>query len=487
MAQMLPFEVDLTAKPETNVWRRTYIPVGSDVSYLKSVGNFTDKELETIQNTPFLASRIQAASQVFTPIGWNDVYKGKKVDRSFTDARQAYNFAVNNPDEFLRSEFPAYLGSNDPDAATAIVQELSNTGLSPDEINTLYEASLQEAPKYAETSTEYVNRMASIPGDKGAFGFLVDYLVPIASTIGAIVAGPVGAAVANSVAQLSKTGKIDPVQTAVAAGSAYASQELFGGAPTTESVDYSLTAGGADVGGTSFQAPAGDVTGIQLAPDVVSDGLKIAAESLAPNIGTSIVPVNLGLGPQDYSLLGGTSPEQLAGMGDTGLLSGTPGEGLQLPTVPALPGMGGGQGLVVPVEGGYVTETGFTPEGATPILGDPDSFINDPEVLGRPVIEDVPEGLSARDVFDALRGARSIYNLLNPPASGMAVGGGLVDDSGFQPQGVQFPLGGMTDVQRTALPTLGPVISPYISKERLASLSQPYNLLGYQPNFSLLG
>jgi hypothetical protein len=176
-------------------------------------------------------------------------------------------------------------------------------------------------------------------------------------------------------------------------------------------------------------------------------------------------------------------------MGETGLLSGTGGEGLQLPTVPALPDMGGGQGLVVPVEGGVVTETGFTPVGATPILGDSDSFINDPEVLGRPVIEDVPEGYSARDVFDALRRGRSIYNLLNPPASGQAVGGGLVDMGGFQPTGVQFPMPAPTQIARTSLPSLGPVISPYISQERLNLLSQPYqnNLLGYQPNFSLLG
>jgi hypothetical protein len=174
-----------------------------------------------------------------------------------------------------------------------------------------------------------------------------------------------------------------------------------GGEPT--GVDYSLTGGGADVGGLGFQVPGGEFTGINLAPEVTSEGLKLAAGSLAPGLGTSIVPVNLGLGAQDYGLLGGTSPDQLATIGETGLLPGAGGEGLQLPTVPALPGMGGGQGLVVPVEGGFVGETGFTPVGATPSLGDPSSFINDPNVLGQPVIETVAGG-STLSLTDALRG-----------------------------------------------------------------------------------
>jgi hypothetical protein len=490
MAQAIGQEVNLQLRPETNIWRRTYLPVGSDVSDLKSVGSFTDEELKVIAETPFLASRIRAAAEMPTPIGWNDTYKGKKVTRSFTDARQAYNFAVNNPTEFLKSEFPAYLGSGSPDAATQLVSKLAEAGETPENISTLYESALEEAPKYTESFEEYSARKAAERGSGagGAFGWLVDYVVPLFTTAGAIAGGPIGAAVANSIAQLSTTGKVDPVQAATAAATAYVGQEVFGPAATEAGgVDYSLAGGGADVGGTGFQVPGGEFTGINLAPEVTSEGFKLAAESLAPGVGTSIVPVNLGMGAQDYSLLGGTSPDQLATIGETGLLPGTGGEGLQLPQVPALPGMGGGQGLVVPVEGGYVTETGFTPEGATPVLGDPDSFINDPEVLGRPVIEDVSEGFGPRDVLDTLRRARSVYNLLNPPASGQAVGGGLLDDTGFQPTGVEFPLAGVTQVQRAALPSLGPVISPYISKKRLSLLSQPSNLLGYQPNFSLLG
>ena len=52
--------------------------------------------------------------------------------------------------------------------------------------------------------------------------------------------------------------------------------------------------------------------------------------------------------------------------------------GMDMPKSPNLDSMGGGQGLRIPVQGGYITEQGFTPEGYTPDLGDPNSFINQP-------------------------------------------------------------------------------------------------------------
>lgn len=52
--------------------------------------------------------------------------------------------------------------------------------------------------------------------------------------------------------------------------------------------------------------------------------------------------------------------------------------GMDMPKSPNLDDMGGGQGLRLPVEGGYITEQGFIPEGYTPDLGDPNSFINKP-------------------------------------------------------------------------------------------------------------
>lgn len=52
--------------------------------------------------------------------------------------------------------------------------------------------------------------------------------------------------------------------------------------------------------------------------------------------------------------------------------------GMDMPKTGNLDGMGGGQGLRIPVEGGYITEDGFVPDGYTPDLGDPNSFINQP-------------------------------------------------------------------------------------------------------------
>jgi hypothetical protein len=245
------------------------------------------------------------------------------------------------------------------------------------------------------------------------------------------------------------------LQTGITAGLA-SSLGGAGGEPTG-GVDYSLTGGGADVGGLGFQVPGGEFTGINLAPEVTSEGFKLAAESLAPGVGTSIVPVNLGMGAQDYSLLGGTSPDQLATIGETGLLPGTGGEGLQLPQVPALPGMGGGQGLVVPVEGGFVGETGFTPIGATPVLGDPGSFINNPDVLGQPVIQDIPVAPTI-SVTDALRG----MNLANQLMGGgqQTATGFPQQQSSFQPTGVDYS--GILGLlgQRASVPGIQSLLGP---------------------------
>ena len=60
--------------------------------------------------------------------------------------------------------------------------------------------------------------------------------------------------------------------------------------------------------------------------------------------------------------------------------------GLQMPLAPGLSSMGGGYGFITPVTGGYMTSLGFVPTDHSQILGDPASFINDPNVLGKTVI-----------------------------------------------------------------------------------------------------
>lgn len=288
-----PASVNFNAPPETNFSRRSFIPVGEVGEFAKSSGEFTPEELEVIRKTPFLASRIEAAYDKGTIIGYRDSYKNRS---DLVEARQAYNFAVNNPKEFYKSEFPAYLGSNDPTAATQLVQTLSDFGETPDSLKSLYESSLVSAPDYSMTYDEKVAINRATQGANDPLG-LQQYLKPIFTTIGAIAGGPVGAAVMNSLVQLGETGKIDPKETATAAAIAYVGQEVFGPTvPETSGVDYSLTGGGADAGGTGFQGSS-------------TEGFTSGATPPPP---TSLL--DTGLGSINYNLL---EPSQLSGVGET--------------------------------------------------------------------------------------------------------------------------------------------------------------------------
>lgn len=103
---------------------------------------------------------------------------------------------------------------------------------------------------------------------------------------------------------------------------------------------------------TSFTPDYSLATGAPVIPDMGAQGIQV------PTI-TELVDV-VGQ-PVDYSLP----------IPDSGL-------GLQMPTAPNLDSMGGGQGLVIPVDGGVITEAGFIPDTYVPDLGDPNSFINQP-------------------------------------------------------------------------------------------------------------
>lgn len=158
--------------------------------------------------------------------------------------------------------------------------------------------------------------------------------------------------------------------------------------------------------------------------------------------------------------------------------------------VPSLSAMGGGTGLTVPVTGGTVSEMGFVPTGATPALGDPSSFINDPNLLygdtpGAVISEDylstnLPAAASGLSVQDALRTARLASSLFGqqPQAyqSGYRGGGQVagVDASGLL--GLLQGKAGVPGVSPLIAPVASPVVSPY----------EP--LLGQQPQYqSLLG
>jgi len=175
-------------------------------------------------------------------------------------------------------------------------------------------------------------------------------------------------------------------------------------------------------------APPAPVT---ITPIEPSGLLSSAAENLLggpAEVTTPTIPAP----PPNYSLIDGANfPPAAEGMGGgTGITPGAAGEGLQLPTTPNIGAMGGGQGLLVPVAGGTVGALGFTPAGAVPILGDPGSFINNPDVLGQPVLaQGSPNPLIS--VQDALRGARLASNLLTPQQQQVPQ-----QDIGNIPQGV---------------------------------------------------
>jgi hypothetical protein len=166
---------------------------------------------------------------------------------------------------------------------------------------------------------------------------------------------------------------------------------------------------------------------------------------------TQLPPVEtIGIEPVDYSL-------------------GTPtgGVGLTVPTMPNIASMGGAQGLTVPVTEGTVGQLGLTPTGATPVLGSPSSFINNPEVLGQPVIQQgTPTTIDPRDI---LRTANTLRQLTNQPEQPQA------------PQTPQVTQGGPTGIDYSGLLNL------------LASQARTSGLLGtkFQPQTinlaSLLG
>ena len=409
---MLPSSVNLNELPEKNTSRRTFFPLGEigQLPYIRD--EFSEQELNVIKNTPFLASRLEAAAEKGNIIGYRDTYKNNAAK---LEARQAYNFAVNNPKEFLKSEFPAYLGSGNVSAITQIVGELNKLGETPQTLTSLYESSLPEAPNYTQTYSEFREINKATQGADG--GPLGKYIQPIMTTIATIALGPPGAAFANAVFQLGETGKIDPEKVAVAAAKAYVAQETIGAIKGTP----------AEAGGLPSDYDVDPFGPGGITPDVVPPALPPVDYSL---LGDARFPSQtLGTPPPlpDASVLGSAPVDYGLGPQTTPGVDG--GQGLKLPTMPNVGEMGGGQGTTIPVSGGTIGPLGLTPSGATPVLGDPGSFINDPSVLGTDVIpQGTPSSISLRD---ATRAARLANSLLNPPEAGGA-GGGVAQDSAQQ-------------------------------------------------------
>jgi hypothetical protein len=108
-----------------------------------------------------------------------------------------------------------------------------------------------------------------------------------------------------------------------------------------------------------------DISKIGLGTDVKTDYSLASGVTLPSTEGLKVEPVT------DAGATVGTSPVDYG-------FSVTDGLGLKMPTSPNITDMGGGQGLTVKTPEGELSESGITPTGTAPDLGDPDSFINKP-------------------------------------------------------------------------------------------------------------
>jgi hypothetical protein len=184
----------------------------------------------------------------------------------------------------------------------------------------------------------------------------------------------------------------------------------FGGA-----AGAGAAAGGA-AGGTGLTVGAGGATGLTAGAAGTTGLVAPAGFTLAPGVGAAGLAAGTAAAGSSGGSTGLLDTAQFGQTGQTGITPGAAGQGLQVPTTPGLSSMGGGTGLAVPVSGGTVTQLGFVPTGATPVLGDPASFINNPNVLGNTVFSTdylaAPGAATGMSASDALRLANQARNLL---------------------------------------------------------------------------
>ena len=268
---------------------------------------------------------------------------------------------------------------------------------------------------------------------------------------------------------------------ALAAYGVYNLGTTLAGAGGAEAVS-AAAAGGASVAPQSFQALLAE-KGIQTA--ATTAGSTAVPGSFAAALPGLVAPVGI-LDLPSYGLLDETTFPQDGisttippGGADMGVAQGitvVPPATVGAPATiagleaPGLSAMGGAQGVTVPVttpvtmpngqvvmQPGVVSEMGFVPSTATPALGDPSSFINDPNLLydpntpGAVISEDylatnfsTPSGISIKDALDAARLGKQLLTPQQQMQQGglLSVGGGQA-----QPMGVDFsPLYGQTVV-----------------------------------------
>lgn len=362
-------------------------------------------------------------------------------------------------------------------------------------------------------------------------GSLEKYIAPILTVAGAYFGAPqlggalggkvagaaAGAAIGNTAGQLLATAEIDWEQVALSGGLAGAGQYVSGllapeAAAAGEAAGEAAGTGGVAAGGASV-----DPESLQalLAQKGVQTAATTAGATAVPGTFTAALPNLLNpvgvLDLPSYGLLDETTFPQDGisttippGGADMGVAQGitvvppsVPGGAATIAGLeaPGLSGMGGAQGITVPIQGGgVVSEVGFVPPGATPSLGDPGSFINNPDYLGSPVISedylattaaDMPSGIDIQDALDLAQKGANLLGDQQQPQGGL-LGGGQISSGGRQVSGVDYSgllslLQGQTRTPGVAsllTPVVRPVANPYQTLLSPQPQYQPLSLLG---------
>ena len=243
-------------------------------------------------------------------------------------------------------------------------------------------------------------------------------------------AGATGAAAVGSGALSPYAAQAAGAYGGSSAAAAAAAAGNLAGITTASGIQDALTQEALSRIGTTY---GGNLTPATLdTPQISSDPSFKADYSLSqgggePGIKADLDPTrvyqnaDLTLGPVDYGL----NPVNTGGLG------------VQLPTMPALNSMNGGQGLTTDAFGelGEVGAKGLTPVNAVPDLGDPRSFINNPDVTGLPRLDsDVFKPTT--NLTDSIKDIADVISKLDPTqkkstASGGS-GGGLGDFGSLQ-------------------------------------------------------
>jgi hypothetical protein len=251
--------------------------------------------------------------------------------------------------------------------------------------------------------------------------------IPLLPEIAAAVIPGAGPTLYGSLKSLQTAGKGgdlgDVVKSGVTGGATFAAgQAILGGAQGATPPATPPSVGGTP--GVSEVFPVDMSVGGSVTP---IPPMEIGLPGYGLLDGVTFPGQGLKAPPSDFI---GSLPPSLSDLppGVDGILGG----GLTPPTMPTIPGMGG-VGLTVQVPGGTVGGGGFVPSDAVPVLGDPSSFINDPDVLGRPVINSAAGTISLRDALDAARGISRVSGLLGGGGGSQPVGGG--SDPGQMPSG----------------------------------------------------